>query len=82
MENAMPSLRSVLFLAAVTPFALAACSSTPSTTTTSDYSSVSAKADRAMATSQQALQTAQQAEADAKASDQQSNQAYQRSLTK
>jgi uncharacterized protein YcfL len=77
----MRSLRSVLFLAAVAPFALVACSSSPSTTTT-DYSSVNSKADQAMATAQQALRVAQQAEADAKASNQQTSQAYQRSLAK
>jgi hypothetical protein len=35
-----------------------------------------------MATAQQALSTAKQAEADAQASNERSNQAYQRSLTK
>jgi hypothetical protein len=79
----MLTLRSVLFIAAVTPLALAACSSAPSSSaTTTDYSAVSDKADQAMATAQQALRAAQQAEADAKASDQQTSQAYQKSLTK
>jgi len=77
----MRNLRSVLFLAATAPLALAACSSSPAATTT-DYSAVSTKADQAMKTSQEALRIAQQAEADAKASNQQTNQAYQRSLTK
>jgi hypothetical protein len=77
----MLNLRSVLYLAAVAPLALTACSSSPATTTT-DYSSVSTKADQAMATAQQALRVAQQAEADAKASNQQTSQAYQRSLAK
>src|SRR5579864_4636624 len=82
MENAMRNLKSVLFLAAAAPLALAACSSSPAATTTTDYSAVSMKADQAMATAQEALHTAQQAELDAKASNQQSNQEYQRSLTK
>ena len=91
----MQNLRSLLCLAIAAPFALAACSTAP-TTTTSDYSAVStkvsqasttadqasAKADQALAKAQQALDAAQQAEADAKASNQQVSQAYQRSLTK
>jgi hypothetical protein len=56
MENAMRVLKSVLFLAAIAPLALSACSSAPATTTTTaDYASVSTKADQAMATAQEAL---------------------------
>jgi hypothetical protein len=68
MEDAMRRLISILFLAATAPLALAACSSTP------DTSSV--------ATVQEPVRTAQQADADARASNQQTSQDYQRSLTK
>ena len=64
----MRNLRSILFLAATAPLALAACSSNP------DYSTV--------ATAQEPLRTAQQTEADARASNQQTSQADQRSLSK
>jgi hypothetical protein len=64
----MRRLISILFLAATAPLALAACSSTP------DTSSV--------ATVQEPVRTAQQAEPDARASNQQISQAYPRSLTK
>jgi hypothetical protein len=64
----MRRLTSILFLAATAPLALAACSSTP------DTSSV--------ATVQEPVRTAQQTEADARALNQQISQAYPRSLTK
>jgi hypothetical protein len=70
-----------LGLVAAGALALAACSSTTASTT-SDYTTVSNKADQALATAQRALQEAQQAEADAKASNQQTSMAYQRSLRK
>jgi hypothetical protein len=66
MEDEMRHLRSILFLASAAQLALAACSSTP------DYSTV--------ATAQEPLRTAQQTEADARASNQQTSQADERSL--
>ena len=65
----MRYLRRILFLAAAAPLGLAACSST------TDYSTV--------ATAQEPVRTGQHAEAaDARASNQQTTQDHQRSLTK
>jgi hypothetical protein len=67
MEDAMRRLTSILFLAATAPLALAACSSTPDTST--------------VATVQEPLRTDQQAKADARALNQQISQAYPGSVT-
>ena len=80
-KDAMSQLASLKILPVIAAvLALAACSNTSATT--ADYSSVSARADQAMATAQHALEVAQQAEADAKAANQQTSAAYQRSLQK
>jgi len=63
----MWNLRSILFLAAAAPLALAACSSTPDTST--------------VATAQEPLRTAQQTEADARPSNQQTSQVDQRTVS-
>ena len=84
------TLRRTRWLIALTPLALAACSSQPQTNpamATADTALATAnqdktEADQAMKTAQQALTTAQQAEATAKTASAESNKMYQRELRK